>query len=87
MASSPTARARTPRDRHEHVRIVLHRLSSESADPPAERMLEWRAAAKRVGREWNAWLAADRDERAAAYTAYVDALSAEEVAAAQAAGV
>ena len=47
----------------------------------AEALEAWRAAAKRVTRAWNAWLAAEPSERAQAHAAYVEALHAEDQAA------
>jgi hypothetical protein len=44
-------------------------------------MEEWRRAARRVERAWNAWLAADRDARPDAHAAYLAALEDEEQAA------
>jgi hypothetical protein len=41
----------------------------------------WRAAAQRVARAWNTWLAVDWPDRARAYAAYLEALAEEELAA------
>lgn len=42
---------------------------------------QWREAAKRVGRKWDAWLASEEGDRRRAYSAYVEALAQEELAA------
>jgi hypothetical protein len=44
---------------------------------------EWRAAAKRVARAWEVWLASDEAERDWAHGVYMDALDREERAAAR----
>ena len=44
---------------------------------------EWRAAAKRVARAWEVWLASDEAERDWAHGVYTDALDREERAAAR----
>jgi len=49
----------------------------------AQQLRDWRESAQRVARAWQAWLAADRSERASHYRAYEEALAAEERAAAQ----
>jgi hypothetical protein len=50
--------------------------------PSAALELErWRAAAQRVARAWDAWLAVDWPERARAYATYLEALADEELAA------
>jgi hypothetical protein len=46
-------------------------------------MADWRSAAKRVGRAWEAWLASDDAERDWAHEMYLDALAREERAAAR----
>jgi hypothetical protein len=44
---------------------------------------EWRWAAQRVTRAWNAWLAADSRDRAVRYRIFVTALADEETTAAE----
>jgi hypothetical protein len=46
-------------------------------------MAEWRSAAKRVSRAWEAWLASEDAERDWAHEVYLDALAREEAAAAR----
>jgi hypothetical protein len=46
-------------------------------------MADWRLAAKRVGRAWEAWLASESAERDWAHEMYLDALAREEQAAAR----
>ena len=48
-----------------------------------EQLQEWRRSAQRVTRAWNAWLAADRGDRAIRYRVFVAALADEETAAAE----
>lgn len=45
--------------------------------------LIWRQSAQRVTRAWNEWLAADSGRRPGAYRRYLDALVAEQQAAAE----
>jgi hypothetical protein len=44
---------------------------------------EWRRSAQRVARAWNAWLAADDQDRPIRYQMFVAALASEERAAAE----
>ena len=46
-------------------------------------MADWRLAAKRVGRAWQAWLASEDEERDWAHEMYLEALAREEQAAAR----
>jgi hypothetical protein len=48
-----------------------------------QQLQEWRRSAQRVTRAWNAWLAADGDDRAICYSVFVAALAGEETAAAE----
>jgi hypothetical protein len=57
--------------------------ASETLDPQAEQLRNWRHSAQKVTRTWNAWLAADASDRPARYTDYAAALAAEERAAAR----
>jgi hypothetical protein len=43
-----------------------------------QQLQEWRRSAQRVTRAWNAWLAADRHDRAIRYGIFVAALADEE---------
>jgi hypothetical protein len=47
----------------------------------SEHLEQWRSAAKRVGRAWEEWLAADETERDWAHEVYLGALAHEEAAA------
>lgn len=46
-----------------------------------QQLQEWRRAAQRVTRAWNAWLAADSRDRAIRYRVFVAALADEETTA------
>lgn len=48
-----------------------------------QKLQDWRQSAQRVTRAWNAWLAADGDDRAIRYRVFVAALADEERAAAE----
>ncbi|HEY2600267.1 MAG TPA: hypothetical protein VGI67_01835 [Thermoleophilaceae bacterium] len=48
----------------------------------ARELRNWRLSAQRVTRTWNAWIAAEHNERPMRYHAYVMALAEEELAAA-----
>jgi hypothetical protein len=47
----------------------------------AEHLEQWRAAARRVDRAWEVWLASDQAERDWAHEVYLEALAREEDAA------
>ena len=47
----------------------------------AEHLEQWRAAARKVDRAWDVWLASDQAERDWAHEVYVEALAREEEAA------
>jgi len=51
--------------------------------PRAEHLREWRDAARRVARTYNAWCAASRRDRHVRYVSFLDALRREERAARQ----
>jgi hypothetical protein len=72
-------------DPNEHLSRtgMLRPLPLGRTDPAADRMVAWRAAARRVEREWHTCLAAEPEQRTAAYVAYEKALCDEELAAAQ----
>jgi hypothetical protein len=56
----------------------------QAGDAAARRLqtlLEWRDDAKRVGRAYAAWCAADRHDRQRLYVSFLDALTREERAA------
>ena len=55
--------------------------TEETAAQHAQRLGEWRRSAQRVIRAWNAWLAAERRDRAVRYLAFIAALADEERAA------
>ncbi len=55
--------------------------AGQRAGPETHPIEEWRRSAQRVTRAWNAWLAADRDDRDSCYRAVVVALAEEERAA------
>ena len=57
--------------------MSLTQTSVESA------MADWRCAARRVSRAWEAWLASEDEERDWAHEMYLDALAREEQAAAR----
>jgi GAF domain-containing protein len=65
---------------------VFHPATADPVAPVDDAMQEWRRAAQRVARAWNAWLAAGRRERADAHAAYLEALRGEERAAHRLAG-
>jgi hypothetical protein len=74
-----------PRKRHSSrreasVRRPTGEASGEASQHEAQ-LLAWRSAAQRVSREWNAWLAAEGNERGLRYGALVSALADEEKAA------
>jgi hypothetical protein len=59
---------------------------TEVGDPAglrAEHLKQWRDAAKRVARTYNAWCAASRRDRQELYVSFLDALRREERAARQ----
>ena len=55
----------------------------ETALRQTQQLQDWRRSAQRVTRTWNAWLAAERRDRAVRYHAFVAALGEEERAAAE----
>lgn len=55
----------------------------EAAELRAHQVEEWRQSAQLVTRAWQDWLAANRAEQRARYTAFVAALANEERAAAE----
>jgi hypothetical protein len=59
------------------------KVTDQAAPPHAPQLLAWREAARKVTRSWNAWLAAERHDRASRYRAFVAALAEEELAAAE----
>lgn len=62
--------------------VVASDLDHEQQlEPQSHPIEEWRRSAQRVTRAWNAWLAADRDDRDSCYRAVVVALAEEEEAA------
>jgi hypothetical protein len=56
--------------------------TDESTVRQAQERQEWRLSAQRVTRAWNAWLAADDQDRPIRYRVFVAALADEERAAA-----
>jgi hypothetical protein len=52
-----------------------------AAERTSRLVLEWREDARRVGRAYQAWCAADRRNRGRAYLSFLDALTREEQAA------
>lgn len=62
--------------------VVAHAPDdAQQVEPQTDAVEEWRRCAQRVTRAWNAWLAADRDDRDSCYRAVVVALAEEERAA------
>ena len=74
------------RNRHQSAGGVSRpssQVTNQAAPPHAPQLLTWREAARKVTRSWNAWLAAERHDRALCYRAFVAALAEEELAAAE----
>ena len=57
--------------------------ASDAAGRKLQMLLEWRDDAKRVGRAYTAWCAADRRDRHRLYVSFLEALTREEQAAHQ----
>jgi hypothetical protein len=62
---------------------INQRWTPPAAAPHPGPFDEWQRAAQRVRRAWNAWLAADGQQRRVWYGAFVQALAEEERAAAE----
>jgi hypothetical protein len=78
-------RSRRHQSARDNARAADH---SDAAIPETtlrqtQQLQEWRRSAQRVTRAWNAWLAADRGDRAIRYRVFVAALADEETAAAE----
>ena len=68
--------------------MIFRAKRSRAPGTPREVALEqWRDAAKRVGREYQAWQAAERCDRHRLYATYLAALRSEEQAARRVAGM
>jgi hypothetical protein len=78
-------RARRHRSPRENARAAdrSDAVIPETTLHQTQQLQDWRRSAQRVTRAWNAWLAADRRERAIRYHAFVAALADEERAAAE----
>ena len=57
--------------------------AEETTRRRTQQLMVWRRSAQEVTRAWNAWLAAERRDRAARYHAFTVALADEERAAAE----
>ena len=78
-------RSRRHRSPRENSRAADHSDAGipETTPHQTQQLQDWRRSAQRVTRAWNAWLAADRRDRAMRYHAFVAALADEERAAAE----
>jgi predicted TIM-barrel fold metal-dependent hydrolase len=78
----PSRRHRSPPDK---PRAADHSDAGipETTLQQTQQLQDWRRSAQRVTRAWNAWLAAERRDRAIRYRAFVAALADEERAAAE----